>query len=146
MSPQADVECFLTPQYPLGGADSPQGQETHTVYGVQTCDLPGCDEPPKPGANKQGRFCCAAHKAEYWHIAAQIGDRELRKIAGGSQAKKVYELLKTRAGKWTPRPTAPVFRDAVTKLRRRGHKIECQRGFNGVLGRTQYEYKLSEAK
>jgi len=134
---------ILDPVYPSDASDALQALKPSTVYGVENgCGLPGCDKPRKSGNNNMGRFCCQACKDEYWHMAQQMGDQILRKIAAGSQSKRVYGLLLDRVNRWTARPKEPVFRDAVTKLRRRGHDIKCRRAFNGTLGRTEYEYML----
>lgn len=126
-----------------GVLEAPGPDIPDAVYGkkipAKLCALPGCDQPPAAS----GRFCCVACKDEYWHMAAQLGDQMLKKISCGSQAKRVFDLLKARAGKWTSRPHEPVYRDAVTKLRKRGHVIQCRR-VGGNLGKPEYQYRLVE--
>jgi hypothetical protein len=106
-----------------------------TVYGVQSCDLPGCEQPRKLGANRQGRFCCESHKAEYWHMAAVIGDQQLRQIKTGEYAKQVWDRLKERAGKWVDRPRHS-YRDVIRRLKpqaaKRGETLKTRQVRDGL--------------
>ena len=120
------------------------------IAGERACALPECGEKFKlRSINSEERFCSPAHRTAYWRQAGQLGDRILRggmSVSGKSQKQCVLELLQEFAGKWVDRPLQRlpfVNWNAVSRLRKKGHKIECRMVWRDDIQRREYQYRLT---
>ena len=115
----------------------------------KTCALPGCEVKFRVRSlNGDERFCKRDHKAQYWHIAARLGDRILRGdigVTGKSQKQCVLEAL--ASGRWVVlgRMFPYVNLNCVSRLRKKGHDIRCRIIFRDELARRVAEYRWMNA-
>ena len=133
-------------------ADIPRpkaGKAPKPIAAEKTCALPGCGLKFSPRSiNPEERFCCADHKHKYWHFASQLGDKILRGdigVTGKSQGQCVLELLQSYEGRWVDRPIARlpfVNWNVVSRLRKKGHDIQCRMIFRDDCHRREYQYRL----
>lgn len=146
-SPDASRPVDATPTL----AEAVDGLESGSVYGLRwkgRCALPGCAIIVKKEGNvKHARFCSVAHKNEYWHLAAQIGDRALSSLnSGKSHPEQILDLLKSRANHWVDRPHQRLphvlWGTMVSRLRKRGYNIECRRLWREDVMSNEYQYRL----
>ncbi len=126
-----------------------KGKAPRPLAGEKLCSMPGCEVKFAPRSiNSLERFCCAKHKQDYWHMAAQLGDKILRGdmgVSGKSQGQCVLELLQSYAGRWVDRPIARlpfVNWNVISRLRKRGYDIQCRMIFRDDLQRREYQYRL----
>jgi len=145
MIPSATAACCQALKSPQ------KGQAPKPINAEKTCALPECDVRFfARSINVQERFCCAAHKAAYWHLAAQLGDRILRgemSVTGKSQSQCVLELLESFEGRWVTRPIQRlpfVNWNVVSRLRKKGYNIQCRMVFRDDILRREYQYRLLE--
>ena len=166
---QSTESGFQHPTLHLGGADASQGNSDLAVYGKATgriapgelrsknigreckCNLPSCRRAfPQRNPSTPERFCCAAHKDEFWKMARKIGEQVMMgelAVTGVSQSKSVLAILRKSAGRFVNLKAVLPFiiaRDAVAKLRRRGHVIDTRREWNDEFRRTVFRYRLSK--
>ena len=112
----------------------------------KTCALPGCEEKFQVRSiNAEERFHSPAHRVQYWHLAAQLGDRILRGdigVSGKSQKECVLEAL--ASGKWIAlqRLFPYVNLNCVSRLRKQGHDIRHREIFRDELMRREHQYRL----
>jgi len=137
------VACQPIPNLPR------KGVAPKPIKAEKLCALPECDVTfAVRSLNAQERFCCAAHKAEYWRLSAQLGDRLLRgemSVTGKSQKQCVLELLQSYEGRWVTRPLQRlpfVNWNVVSRLRKKGYNIQCRMVFRDDILRREYQYRL----
>lgn len=125
------------------------GAAPKPIVGERACALAECEMIFRlRSINSEERFCCQAHRTLYWHQAAQLGDRILRggiSVSGKSQKQCVLELLQEFAGRWVDRPLQRipfVNWNVVSRLRRKGHRIECRMVWRSEQKKREYQYRL----
>lgn len=121
------------------------------LLNAKKCQLPGCGVEFTPSASaKDQRFCTVAHRALYWKLAANIGDKLIREgrstVLDGVGIRHwagILGTLQNTPNEWVPKNwiLGGVWNSRrISDLRSKGHLIE-HRMFQGE---SQYRLVVAE--
>lgn len=133
------------------GTGGKLGRSHREPVNAKKCQLPGCSLEFTPVRSaKDQRFCSEAHRAIYWKLAANIGDKLIREgrytILDAPKrhvGKGILEILGCIPNEWVPKNQilGGLWNSRrITDLRAKGHLIE-HRMFQGE---SQYRLVVAE--